>query len=482
MNNEFGLIDSVVLLAYLSLIFGVAVYFHKRQKTTNDYFSGGNRIPAWAAGISIFATTLSSITFMSIPAKAFTSDWTFITGQYLAIAVMFIALWFYVPIFKRAKVVSVYEYLETRFNIQTRLFASLSFMLFHVGRIGIITYLTSLALSSTISVEPLILVALIGVACIAYTLFGGIEGVVWTDVIQGVMLSMAAVFILVVICFSVDGGIGEIVTTAYRDNKLYPLEQFTWSWTDATLPVLIIGFFFSNLQQYTTSQDVIQRYVLNDSEVETKKAIMTTVKLTLTVPVLFFAIGSGLYLFYKQNPTLLAESFNPASVLTYYVINELPVGITGLIIAAIFAASQSSISSSLNSISSCYTSDIYSRFGKAKTDNQKLKAARAAILISGLLGVLASTYLIVTKETEVWDAFNSLLGLLGGTITGIFFVGVFMPVVKSRAILCGIASSVIAVLITKFATDLNFFFYGAIGALTVVVVSYPIALIERKVS
>ncbi|MDP2531361.1 sodium:solute symporter [Photobacterium damselae subsp. piscicida] len=478
-SDKFGAIDIFVLIAYLGLIFGVAVMFSKRQVSTDDYFKGGNRIPSWAAGMSIFATTLSSITFMSIPAKAYTSDWTFITGQFIGIITLLLALAFYIPIFKRANVISIYEYLETRFNLQTRLFASLSFMMFHIGRIGIIIYLTSLALSTAIDINPLILVGLIGIVCIVYTLFGGIEGVVWTDVIQGFMLSGAAIFIFGYICFSVDGGMTEIFTTAYNENKIYPLEQMKWSFTEATIPVLSIGFFFSCLQQYTTSQDVIQRYVLNDSQEETKKAIMTTVKLTLVVPAAFFAIGSGLYVFYKQNPQLISEGFNSASVLTYFVIEEMPVGITGLIIAAIFAASQSSISSSLNSISSCYTSDIYALFGKTKTQKQQMKMAKAVILVSGLFSVMASVYLVVTKESEIWDTFNSLLGLLGGTLTGIFFVAAFIPFVKGRSILVGIVASIVAVMVAKFGTDLNFFFYGVIGALTVVIVSVPFSMIEN---
>lgn len=206
---------------------------------------------------------------------------------------------------------------------------------------------------------------------------------------------------------------------------------------------------------------------------------MTTVKLTLVVPAAFFAIGSGLYVFYKQNPQLISEGFNSASVLTYFVIEEMPVGITGLIIAAIFAASQSSISSSLNSISSCYTSDIYARFGKTKTQKQQMKMAKAVILVSGLFSVMASVYLVVTKESEIWDTFNSLLGLLGGTLTGIFFVAAFIPFVKGRSILVGIVASIVAVMVAKFGTDLNFFFYGVIGALTVVIVSVPFSMIEN---
>lgn len=307
---SFGIFNYIILFGYLLAMMLVGVYFSKRQKTADDYFRGGGRIPGWAAGVSVFATTLSSITFMSIPAKAFTSDWTFILGQYLAIAVLPLVFYFYIPFFRKLKVTSAYEYLEARFDIRSRLFASISFMLFHIGRIAIITYLTVLALRPFIGIEPVILVLLISVMCIIYTWMGGIEGVIWTDVIQGLLLSGSAVLIFVVISFKVQGGLGEIFTVTQHADKFFPASQFRWSWTESTVPVLMIGFLFANIQQFTASQDVVQRYIVTDSIEETKKTLLTNAKLVAIVPIFFFAIGSALFVYYQQNQNLLPEGFN----------------------------------------------------------------------------------------------------------------------------------------------------------------------------
>ena len=245
--QAFGALNYTVLLAYLAVIMLVGVYFSKRQKTADDYFKAGGRIPGWAAGISVFATTLSSITFMSIPAKAFTDDWTFLFGQYISILILPFVFVYYIPFFRKLNITSAYEYLEQRFDIRMRLFASLSFILFHVGRIAIITYLTALALMPFININPLTIVFLIGVLCIVYTFLGGIEGVIWTDVIQGIMLSVAAVVIFIIICLNVDGGITEIVRMSSDADKFFPAEKMKWSWTESTVPVLMIGY--SNLQQ-----------------------------------------------------------------------------------------------------------------------------------------------------------------------------------------------------------------------------------------
>ena len=470
MTHSFGIFNYVVLFGYLLAMMLVGVYFSKRQKTADDYFRGGGRIPGWAAGVSVFATTLSSITFMSIPAKAFTTDWTFILGQYLVIAILPVVFYFYIPFFRKLKVTSAYEYLEARFDVRSRLFASLSFMMFNIGRIAIITYLTVLALRPFIGIDPIVLVLLISVMCIIYTWMGGIEGVIWTDVIQGLLLSGSAVLIFIVICFKVQGGFGEIFTVTQHADKFFPASQFRWSWTESTVPVLMIGFLFANIQQFTASQDVVQRYIVTDSIEETKKTLLTNAKLIAIIPIFFFAIGSALFVYYKQNPSLLPACFNIGGILPLFVVTEMPTGIAGLIIAAIFAAAQSSISSSLNSISSCFNSDIYQRLSsKKRTPENSMRMAKLVILIAGLFSSAATIWLVMANESEIWDAFNSLIGLMGGPMTGLFMLGIFCKRANAGSATLGIVVSIVAVLFVRYATDLNFFFYGVVGCLSVVI-------------
>ncbi|ACY83775.1 sodium:solute symporter [Edwardsiella piscicida] len=469
--HDFGFLNYAVLFGYLLAMMLVGVYFAKRQKTADDYFRGGGRVPGWAAGVSVFATTLSSITFMSIPAKAYTSDWTFIIGQYLAIAILPLVFYFYIPFFRKLKITSAYEYLEARFDVRSRLFASLSFMLFHIGRIAIITYLTVLALRPFLAIDPVVLVLLISILCIIYTWMGGIEGVIWTDVIQGLLLSGGAVLIFIMICWKVNGGISEIYSVTAAADKFFPDSQFQWSWTNSTIPVLMIGFLFANIQQFTASQDVVQRYIVTDSIEETKRTLITNAKLVAIIPIFFFAIGSALFVYYQQNPQLLPKGFNTGGILPLFVVTEMPSGIAGLIIAAIFAAAQSSISSSLNSISSCFNSDIYVRLSRQeRSAPQKMKIARLVIILAGLLSSLATIWLVLSNESEIWDAFNSLIGLMGGPMTGLFMLGIFFKRANAGSAFCGILVSIVAVLLTRYASDLNFFFYGVVGAMSVVVV------------
>ncbi|MEM8378000.1 acetylneuraminate ABC transporter, partial [Morganella morganii] len=194
-------------------------------------------------------------------------------------------------------------------------------------------------------------------------------------------------------------------------------------------------------------------------------------KLVAVIPVFFFAIGSALFVYYKQNPGLLPEGFNTGGILPLFIVTEMPVGISGLIIAAIFAAAQSIISSSLNSISSCFNSDIYIRLSKIeRRSEQKMKIARLVIIIAGVFSSLATIWLVLSDESEIWDAFNSLIGLMGGPMTGLFMLGIFVKRANAGSAVAGIIVSIIAVLAARYGSDLNFFFYGVIGAMSVVIV------------
>lgn len=467
-DSSFGVLNYVVMIGYLLAMVLIGVWFSKRQKSTADYFKAGGRVPGWAAGISVFATTLSSITFMSIPAKSFTTDWIWILGQYVVLLIMPIVYFFYVPHLRKLQVTSVYEFLESRFDVRSRVFASLSFILFQVGRIAIVTFLTVQAIISFINIDPYIVVFFVGVLCIFYTYMGGIEGVIWTDVIQGILLIMGAILIFVIICFKVQGGLPEIFHATSSADKFFPASELRWSWTDTTIPIVIIGFFFANLQSFTASQDVVQRYVVTETMEDTKKTLWMNAKLVATVPILFFAIGSGLYVFYTQNSDLLPKDFNTSRIVPFFVVTQLPAGIAGLIIAAIFAAAQSTISSSLNSVSSSINSDLYKRFKKGHIEDKELmRIAKLSIVICGILSMAATLYLVNSNARELWDAFNALLGLLGGPVTGLFMLGVFSKRANGSSAFLGLVVAVIALLCAKYLLTMNFFFYAIIGTLTV---------------
>lgn len=444
-----GTTNWVVLVIYLIAMLGVGVYFTRKSgKDTDAFFTASGKIPAWAAGFSIYATTLSAITFMSTPEQAYLSDWSYAAGNIAIFALIPILIYFYVPFFRKLNVTTAYEYLEERFGVSMRTVSSLLFILFHIGRIAIVVYLPTLAISSVSDINPVLIAAVVGVLCIVYTFLGGIEGVIWSDVIQGILLLGGAVLILILGTTLIDGGLSTIITDAANDKKFISADNWKFGTAAAAIPIIFLGSIFNNLHQYTASQDVVQRYQTTKSIKDTNKSLWTNGFLALvTIPV-FYGMGTVLYSFYTHTEAL-PEGFNTSAIVPYFIVTSLPAGVAGLLIAAIFAACQSTISSSLNSISACLVTDFKQRFyGKSK-GRQDVMLARWTIIIAGLLGVGAALFLIATNRDETWNLFLSITGLFGVPIAGVFTLGIFTRRANTPGIWIGlISAAIIAFLVT----------------------------------
>lgn len=477
MKIEFGVFNYIVLFIYLIIMLGVGIYFSKRSgKSTDSFFKAEGRIPGWAVGVSIFATTLSAITFMSIPALSYRTNWAMGFSNLAIVAIAPIVVIFFVPFFRKLKVTSAYEYLEYRFNVKMRLLGSIIFMLFHIGRVAIVIYLPTLALESVTNINPVFLVIIIGLLCIAYTFLGGIEGVIWGDVIQGFLLLGGAILIIIFLFFKISHPEKAIVDAVVDNGKLLTSSNFGLSFFKATIVGIFIGGIFSSLYQYIGSQDVVQRYNTTKNIAETNKALYVNAKLAFLVIFIFFGMGTVLYIYYRQNPSLLPGNFNIDSIVPYFIITEMPAGVAGLIIAAIFAAAQSTISSSLNSISACFVVDIRERFSSNFTDKGSVMLARFVIIIAGLIGTGVALYMTVTNQAHLQIVFQSLLGLFGGPIAGAFILGIFSKRANGNGVLIGVIASVIILYFVK-ETDIYFMYYGAIGVLVSAILGYLFSFI-----
>ncbi len=443
MGNKFGLLNTIVLVTYLIIMVFIGIYFSKSSgKSQDDYFKAGGRIPGWAAGFSIWATTLSAITFMSTPAKAFDSNWVFAVGNLAILAVAPIVIVYFLPFFRRLNVTTAYEYLEQRFDIKLRTSSSVIFMLFHIFRIAIVIYLPTLAISAVTDLNPYMITVIIGILCIIYTFLGGLEGVIWSDVIQGMILLIGAILIIVWAFSLMDWQIVDTLKSAADQGKIFTKEDFSFSLVKDTVPLVFIGAIFNNLYQYIGSQDVVQRYQSTASIEETKKSLYTNAKLAFITIFIFYGMGTILYMYYTTAgagtlpPDMIGDQLVP-----YFVLTEMPAGVAGLIIAAIFAASQSTVSSSLNSISACFTVDIYNRIFKNEDDKSAIRIARIVVVITGVLGIFMGLYFIYKGQSGMIDLFQSILGMLGGPVVGIFILGVFSKRTSANAAFIGLIIS-----------------------------------------
>ncbi len=477
---EFGWLNWTVLILYLIGMLLLGFYFMRREGDSEDFFKGGGRIPWWAAGISIYATMLSAITYMAYPAKAFATDWTYYPMLVTILLVSFPVIRYYLPFFRRLNVTSAYEYLERRFNAATRLMASALFIVFMVARMALVLYLPSLALTAVTGIDIYTCIVLMGAITIVYCTMGGVEAVVWGDVVQGCILVGGALFAVGYLVLGTEGGIGGFWEIAVADDKL---RLFDWSfdYRSATFWVIIIGGMANNLISYTSDQTVIQRYLTTKDERSARQSIMMNGMMSVFISVAFFAIGAGLYTFFKTHPAELDYTMAKADIIfPFFMMSQLPAGLAGLLIAAIFAATMSTISSNINSVATAFSVDFYKRWRPETSDKTMLSVARYACFISGIIGMGIALLMATWEILSLLDFFQEILGLLSSGLGGLFLMGIFFPRIGGRSALIGFCAGVLAVFLTKWCTDTSFLLYGAIGMAVSVLVAWLCSFVIKE--
>ena len=481
-GHSFGVLNFTLLGGYLLAMVGIGFYFSKRNKSTDDYFRGGQRLPGWAAGLSIFATMLSSITFIAIPAQVFATDWTFYTVNMMAIVVAPFIIFFILPFFRRIDATSAYEYLEKRFNAPARFFAAASYTLFQLGRMAIVMFLPALALTTItpFSVQQCILI--IGVLSIIYCTMGGLEAVVWTDAIQAIILLGGAFLTLLLIFFSTVGSFEDLYQIVNAKQKLHLInwDFSASSYMTTAFWVMVIGGIGQSLVPYASDQGIVQRYLSTKDIKSARNSILTNAFVTLPASLLFFGVGTALFVFYSLNPHKLSPGLQNDAIFPLYIANELPIGVSGLIVAGVFAAAQSTVSTSMNSVSTVLVTDFVRRFSLLKTESGYLRLARLLTFLSGAAGTTLALLFAGADITSLWEQFMSVLGLFGGSMCGLFLLGIFTKRTGGIAALCGAVISAFALYWVKTYTDVTFLLYAAIGIVVCVVSGYVLSFVFRE--
>lgn len=480
MRPSFGWLNWSVLIAYLVAMVALGYYFMRREGDADDFFKGGGRIPWWAAGISIYATMLSAITYMAYPAKAYATDWTYYPMLVTILIVSFPVIKYYLPFFRRLNVTSAYEYLERRFNAATRLMASALFIIFMVARMALVLYLPSLALTAVTGIDLYICIILMALVTIVYCTMGGVEAVVWGDVVQGIILVGGALFAVAYLVWGTEGGVEGFLQIG-MDNHKFRLFDWSFDYRSATFWVILIGGMANNLISYTSDQTVIQRYLTTKDEAGARRSILLNGVMSVFISVAFFAIGAGLFTFFKTHPAELDFTMAKGdTIFPFFMMSQLPQGIAGLLIAAIFAATMSTISSNINSVATAFSMDFYKRWRPSSTDRQTLLVARRTCIVAGVLGMGIALLMATWEILSLLDFFQEILGLLSSGLGGLFLMGIFFPRIGGKAALTGFVCGVVAVFLTRYLTDASFLLYGAIGMVVSVLVGYLASFLFRE--
>lgn len=427
-----------IILTFGNVIFGASFFF--KNKTSDQFTSGGGKLPAWVVGMSIFATFVSSISFLALPGKAYASNWNaFVFSLSIPVASV-LAVKFFIPLYRGIGSISAYNYLEIRFGTWARIYASTCYVLTQLMRTGAILLLLALPLNALFGWDVKTIIIVTGIAVTVYSMLGGIQAVIWTDAIQGIILIFGAIVCAVILTFSMPEGPVQIFEIAAANNK-FSLGSFGASLSDSTFWVILIYGLFINLQNYGIDQNYVQRYMTTSSDKEAKSSALFGSLLYVPVSLIFFYIGTALFSYYTAQPDLLPAELKAAGaadkVFPHFIVNGLPMGMTGLLIAAIFAAGMSTVSTSINSTATIVLSDYYKRyFNKNASEKSSMKVLYSSSLIFGVLGIGIALTLVGVES--VLDAWWGLASIFSGGMLGLFLLGYLSKSVRNIDAVIGV--------------------------------------------
>lgn len=438
-------IDLAVLVFYLGGTVALGLWVGRKSRRPEEFMAAGRRIPAWAVGLSIFGTYVSSISFLALPGKAYATDWNaFAFSLSLPLAAWVATKWF-VPFYRKAGALSSYEHLEHRFGAWARTYAVLCFLLTQLARMGTILYLLALALAPLTGWSVPWLIVATGLIVIVYTIFGGMEAVIWTDVMQSLVFIVGALACGAVILFGMPQGSGQVLQIAGEHQK-FSLGSFDLALNQPTFWVVLVYGLIMNLQNFGIDQNHVQRYQTTKTLAAAQRSVWLGALLYLPISAVFFFIGTGLFAFYTARPELLPAEVAAKSdaVFPHFIVKQLPVGLTGLVIAAVFAAAQSTLSSCINCSATLVLCDFYKRhFRPHATERDSMRVLRITSLIAGLLGTGAA--LAMMRIQSALDVWWSLAGMFSGGMLGLFLLGQLSRRAGNAAAATGVLLGVILI-------------------------------------
>lgn len=422
------------------VLFGCSFYF--RSKSSHQFTAAGGNLPSWVVGMSIFATYVSSISFLGYPGEAYAHNWNpFVFSLSIPIA-SWAAVKYFVPLYRKMNNVSAYNFLEVRFGYWARAYVAICYLLTQLARMGSILFLLALPFSYMLGWSMPLLIVLTGACVMLYSAIGGIMAVIWTDAIQGILLIVGALLCAVLLTFSIPGGFPQLVDVGMEYHK-FSLGSFSGTLTEPTFWVLLIYGLFINLQNYGIDQNYVQRYMTAKDTKSAQKSALLGGLLYIPVSLVFVYIGTALFVYYKTG-AVLPEGIKSDEVFPYFITTGLPSGVSGLLIAAIFAAGMSTVATSLNSSSTIILTDFYKKLRKTEVgEKESMRVLYITSFIIGLLGIVMG--LLMMNVDGVLTTWWKLASIFSGGMLGLFLLGFMSKSVKSWQALAGVIVGVLVI-------------------------------------
>ena len=480
-------IDLAVLVIYLILVLLLGMHFAKKDMKGKEYFKGDGTIPWWVTSVSIFATLLSPISFLSLVGISFSGTWLMWFAQLGMILAIPLTIRYFLPIYSKLDIDTAYHYLELRFHSKgLRILGAVMFIIYQIGRMSIIMYLPCMVLASLTNIDVNLLIVVMGIIAIIYSYTGGLKSVLWTDFMQGSVLLIGVTFALFYLLYHLDGGIGTIFSAFTEEHKFLAENQplFNINILKDSVFILIVGAGFNTMGSYISSQDIVQRFTTTTDMKQLNKMMLGNGCLSIFIATVFYLIGTGLYKFYQANPLPAAAAQD--QIFASYIAFELPIGMAGLLLAAIYAAAQSTLSTGLNAVASSYTLDILSTISKKEISfERQTQIGRWVSLAVGIFAIAVSIVLANGGVKSAYEWFNGFMGLVLGILVGAFILGAFTKVANAGGTFIAFIAASAALIFVKYflpAGTVTFWSYSIISIIVSLVVGIPASILWSKVT
>jgi SSS family transporter len=460
-------LDLAVLFVYLAGVTTVGWYFGRRQKDIRDYFLSDKSVPWWALAGSIVATETSTVTFISVPAFAFTTNLMFlqlVTGYMIGRVVVVLL---FIPQYFKGELFTVYQLLDRRFGGATRRVAATLFLITRSIADGIRLYATAIVLVALTGWSDVTAILIVGIVTIVYTYIGGMAAVIWTDVAQLVVYLGGALVAAALLLGLIPGGWNTVVASGSAAGK-FQLFDFTASFGKSyTLWAGLLGGAFLTTATHGTDQLMVQRYLSSRNPRQAAGALLASGALIYAQFVLFLLIGVMLFVFYGTPgaPGIPAEVAARADrIFPHFIVTQLPTGVVGLVIAAIFAAAMSTLSSSLNSSAATAMTDFYQPLvAPWRSDAHYLKVSRAFTAMWGVVQILVA-FAAVQMRQSIVDAVLSIASFTSGPVLGLFLLGRLTKRVGQRGALAGVVAGIAFMLFVWLRLNVSWQWYVLLGS------------------
>jgi SSS family transporter len=475
MMRNLAVIDYIVVIGYFVILASIGFYFAK-QESSAEFSLGNRKVKWWAAGISMFATGASAISFMAIPALAFATNlvWTLPVVATL-IPAYFITAYYIFPLLRRMEITSTYEYLERRFNNPLRLIASAQCIAIQtIGRTAVVLVLPALAIASVTGMNVFLSVLLMGILTTIYTAVGGFESVIWTEVFQGVLKFIAPLAMVIVAIVSLPGGFGEFWKTS-GDYGKFEMALLTWDVTVPAIWILLISYLLQFTVVKAGDQPIIQR-VFSAPLHEVRRVTAMEATCGILIGILSNVLGIAIFSYFRAHPSQFSPTAQNDQIVPLFVTQAMPPGFAGMVIAAIFASAMATVASAMNSVATIYTEDFYPKIRPKATDKQRLRTLKITSYVVGAIGTSMALLLAGTNPKSLMVVWSQIVSLMGGGVVGVYSLGMFTNRVNGFGAVCGAIASIVITLLVKLYTPLHWSSYMPIAILSCMVVGYLCSL------